>query len=169
MELTEEQKAQFEQEKKDAIAKALADQKEELSKKHNEEMANLRIKAKAEKDEAVKTAEENAKLTAEEKAKKEIEEQQKREHEELEQLRLEKKISERTKKLADAGVPDVFNHDSRLINATDDEVDNVIKTIADEWGKVSPKGATTSTNVGGGNPKGANDPFAEFRKEGLSK
>ena len=104
MEFTEEQKAQIEQEKRDAIAKALADQKDELSKKHNEEMANLRMRAKTEKDEAIKRAEENAKLTAEEKAKKEIEEQQKREHEELEQLRLEKKINERTEMLTKVGV-----------------------------------------------------------------
>ena len=169
MEFTEEQKAQIEQEKRDAIAKALADQKDELSKKHNEEMANLRMRAKTEKDEAIRKAEENAKLTAEEKAKKEIEEQQKREHEELEQLRLEKKINERTEMLTKAGVPSMFKNDTRLINATDEEVEGVIKTIADEWGKVSPKGATTNTNVGGGNPQNKNDPFAEFRKEGLAK
>ena len=169
MELTEEEKAKLEQEKQEAIAKAVAEREAELAKKHNEEMANLRIRAKNEKDEAVRKAEENAKLTAEEKAKKEIEEQQKREHEELEQLRLENKIRQRTEMLEKAGVPSVFKNDSRLINAADEDVENVIKTIADEWGKVSPKGATTSTNVGGGNPKGANDPFAEFRKEGLTK
>lgn len=169
MELTEEQKAQIEKEKQEAIAKAVAEKQAELEKKHNEDMANLRIKSKQEKDEAVKKAEENAKLTAEEKAKKELEEQQKAEHDELVALRQEKKLNERAKKLVDAGVPEMFKNDSRLINAEDNEVDNVIKTIGEEWKKLVPDGAKINTNVPGGDPKQKNDEFSSFRGMGLKK
>lgn len=170
MELTDEQKAVLEKEKQEAIAKAVAEKEAELKKKHDEEMANLRIKSKNEKEEAVKKAEENAKLTAEEKAKKELEEQQKAEHDELIALRQEKKLNERAKKLAEAGVPDMFKNDSRLINAEDEKVDDVIKTIQEEWKKIAPSGANTNTNVmGGANPKTEADKFSQFRGAGLKK
>ena len=49
MDLTEEQKAELEKAKQEAITKAIAERELELKKKHDEEMAQLRIKAKAEK------------------------------------------------------------------------------------------------------------------------
>ena len=170
MDFTEEQKTQIEKEKQEAIEKALAEKEAELKKKHNEEMSNLRVSAKAEKEKAVKDAIENAKLTEEERVKKELEEQNKADREELAQLRLEKKINERGKKLVEAGVPELFKNDSRLINAEDDKVDEIIKTIKDEWVKVAPQGATVSTNVNnGGNGGKQTDTFAKFRNEGIRK
>ena len=170
VDFTEEQKAQIEKEKQEAIEKALADKEAELKKKHDGEMANLRAKSKEEKDKAVKDAIENAKLTEEERVKKELEEQHKADQEELAQLRLEKKLNERGKKLVEAGVPDLLKNDSRLINAEDDKVDEVIKTIKDEWEKVSQKGGIVDTNVRGGNPNdNKQDKFAQFRGAGLKK
>ena len=170
VDFTEEQKAQIEKEKQEAIDKALADKEAELKKRHNEEMANLRTKSKEEKDKAVKDAIENAKLTEEERVKKELEEKHKAEQEELAQLRLEKKLNERGKKLVDAGVPEMLKNDSRLINAEDDKVDEVIKTIKDEWVKVAQKGGVVDTNVrGGGSNDNKNDDFAQFRGAGIRK
>ena len=163
---TEEQLAEIEKAKKEAVEKALAEQQ----KKHNEDMQNLRVSAKAEKEKAVKEAEEKAKLSADEKAKKELEEKQKAEHEELEALRFEKKLNERKEKLVSAGVPEMFKNDSRLINAEDDKVEEVIKTINEEWKKLAPNGANTNTNVmGGGSNTDNKDKFAQFRSAGFKK
>lgn len=169
VELTEEQKAQLEKEKQEAIEKAVAEAKAEMKKKHDEEMANQRIRSKQEKEEAVKKAEENAKLSAEEKAKKELEEQQKAEHEELLALRLKEKLNERKEKLVKAGVPEMFANDNRLINAEDDKVDEAIATIKADWEKISPKGATTTTNVNGKGNSGGDDKFKDFRGLGISR
>lgn len=160
----------------EAVNKAKADQETELKKKHDSEMAQLRIKAKEDQDKAVKKAQEDANLSAEEKAKKELEERQKQqeeerkaEKEELERLRLEKKINDRAKKLTDSGLPDFLKNDVRLLNADDDKVDEVIETIKAEYQKVLPKGAVISTNVRGGGTPATPDKFAEFRKEGVTK
>ena len=161
----EELKAKIEEE----VSKRLADKEAELKKKHDSEMAQLRIQAKEEKEKAIKKAQEEANLSAEEKAAKKIEEERKAEREELEQLRLEKKVNDRANKLKEKGLPDFFKNDSRLLSAEDGEVDNVIKTIEEEYKKVLPKGATTDTNVRGGGNTQTNDPFAGFRKEGLKK
>ena len=149
VELTEEQKAEIEKAKQEAVAKAVAEKEAELTKKHNEEMANLRIKTKAEKDVAVKKAEENAKLSAEEKAK--------------------KKLNDRKAKLVSAGVPEMFANDSRLINAEEDKVEETINTIKTEWEKIAPKGATTTTNVNGKGSSGETDKFKEFRGLGVGR
>ena len=135
----------------EAVNKAKADQEAELKKKHDSEMAQARIQAKEDKEKAVKKAQEDASLSAEEKAKKEVEEQRKAEREELEQLRLEKKINDRANKLKDKGLPDFFKNDSRLLNAEDDKVDDVITTIEKEYKGSLPKGATIDTNVRGAN------------------
>lgn len=131
----------------EAVNQAVAKTTETLTKNHNESMAQQRIKAKDEQDKAVKKAVEEANLTAEEKAKKEIEEQRKADQEELAKLRHEKKVNDRAKKLSENNLPDFFKNDSRLLNAEDEQVDEVIKTIKEEYLKVVPDGATVSTNV----------------------
>jgi len=138
----------------EAVKKATDEVSAKLVKEHNEQMAQQRIKAKEEQEKAVKKAVDEANLSAEEKAKKEVEEQRKLEQEELAQLRLEKKINDRAKKLAESELPDFFKNDSRLINAKDEDVDEVIKTIKEEYTKVLPKGATTSTNINATTPSG---------------
>lgn len=131
----------------EAVNKAVAETTTKLEKSHNEAMAQQRIKAKDDLDKAVKKAVDEANLTAEQKAQKELEEQRKADQEELATLRLEKKINDRARKLADNNLPDFFKNDSRLLNAEDDKVDEVIKTIKEEYTKVLPSGATVSTNV----------------------
>ena len=136
----------------EAVKKAVGETTETLTKKHNEEMAQQRIKAKKDTEDAVKKATEEAKLSAEEIAAKKLEEERKADMEELAQLRLEKKVNDRAKKLAEQGLPDFLKNDSRLLNAEDDKVDEVIKTIKEEYESNLPKGAKIDTNVrGGGN------------------
>lgn len=153
----------------EAVKKATDEVSAKLVKEHNEQMAQQRIKAKEEQDKAVKKAVDEANLSAEEKAKKEIEEQRKAEQEELARLRLEKKVNDRAKKLTEQGLPEFFKNDARLLNAEEEKVDEVIKTIKDEFTKVLPKGATVSTNVNGGATPPQGDKFAALRKEGIAK
>jgi len=159
----------------EAVKKATEETSAKLEKAHNESMAQQRIKAKEEQEKAVAKAVAEANLSAEEKAKKEIEEQRKAEQEELAQLRLEKKVNDRAKKLAEAELPDFFKNDSRLLNAEDEQVDEVIKTIKEEYSKVLPKGATISTNVVTGTQTGQTQKSKEqqelerARKLGLGK
>ena len=155
----------------DEVNKAKADLETELKKKHDSQMAQMRIKAKEDTDKAVKKAQEDATLSAEEKAKKEMEEQRKAEQQELEQLRLEKKVNDRANKLKEKGLPDFLKNDSRLLNAEEDKVDEVINTIEKEYKGSMPKGATINTNVNGTNT-GKSQEQAELervRKLGLTK
>ena len=159
----------------EAVKKATDETTAKLVKEHNENMAQQRIKAKEEQEKAVKKAVDEANLTAEQKAQKELEEQRKADQEELAQLRLEKKVNDRAKKLSEAELPDFFKNDTRLLNAEDEQVDDVIKTIKEEWSKVLPKGATVSTNVVTDTPSGQTKKTKEqlelerARKLGLGK
>jgi len=136
----------------EAVKKSTEEVTTKLKKEHDSEMAQQRKKYAEEKDKAVQKAVEEANLTTEQKVQKEIEEQRKAEQEELAQLRLEKKVNDRAKKLQENELPDFFKNDSRLLNAEEDKVDEVIKTIKEEYTKVLPKGATVSTNIIGGTP-----------------
>ena len=163
----EELKAKIEEE----VKKAVAEKETELKKKHDSEMATLRIQAKEEKEKAVKKAQEDANLSAEEKAAQKIEEERKAEREELEQLRLEKKINDRANKLKEKGLPDFFKNDSRLLNADESGVDEVISTIEKEYKGSLPQGAVVDTNVKGQGAGGKSQADAELervRKLGLS-
>ena len=154
----------------EAVEKAVAEKTEALEKKHNEEMAQSRMKAKTEKEKAVKDAVDNANLSAEERAAKKIEEERRAEQEELAQLRLEKKVNDRANKLKEKGLPDFFKNDSRLLNAEDDKVDEVIATIDKEYKGSLPQGASVSTNVSGSNSnKSQETELDRMRKLGLGK
>lgn len=131
----------------EAVVKSNAEKEAELKKKHDSEMAQLRIKEKEEREKAIKKAQDDANLTAEEKAKKTVEEERKAEKEELERLRTEKKINDRANKLKEKGLPDFLKNDSRLLNSPDENVDSVISTIEKEYKGALPQGATISTNV----------------------
>lgn len=167
--LTEEELAE---KVRQEVEKAVAEQTEKLNKQHSEDMAKQRIKAKEEKENAVKQAVENAKLSAEEIATKKLEEERKAEKEELAQLRLEKKINDRAKKLDEKGLPNFLKNDSRLLNAEDDQVDEVIKSIEKEYKGSLPQGAIVNTNVSGGQPSSKSQEQVELervRKLGLTK
>lgn len=157
----------------EAVKKATDELTATLTKKHNEDMAQLRIKASDDKKKAVDEAVANANLSAEEKAKKELEKQREADLAELNSLRLEKKINDRAQKLKDNDLPDFFKNDARLLNAEDDKVDEVIKTIKEEYSKVLPKGATISTNITGSTPTGSKSKddleLERVRKLGLGK
>lgn len=156
---------------KDAVEKAVAETTETLNKKHSDEMAQQRKKAKADTEKAVEQAVANANLSAEEQAAKKIEEERRAEQEELAQLRLEKKINDRANKLKERGLPDFFKNDSRLLNATDEEVEGVITTIEKEYKGSLPQGATVSTNVSGTSTSGnaQQTELERVRKLGLGK
>lgn len=156
---------------KDAVEKAVAETTETLNKKHSDEMAQQRKKAKADTEKAVEQAVANANLSAEEQAAKKIEEERRAEQEELAQLRLEKKINDRANKLKEKGLPDFFKNDSRLLNATNEEVDSVIATIEKEYKGSLPQGATVSTNVSGASTSGSGQQteLERVRKLGLGK
>ena len=148
IEMTEEE---LQQKIQDEVAKAKAEQEAEMKKKHDSEMAQLRIKAKQDTENAVKKAQEDATLTAEEKAKKMQDEENKAMKEELEQLRHEKKVNDRAAKLKEKNLPDFFKNDSRLLNAEEDKVDEVITTIEKEYKASLPQGAVVNKNVSGSN------------------
>lgn len=163
MEFTEEQLAEIEKLKREAVSK----REEELRKIHNDEMASQRKKANEEKAKAVEEAKKTAQLSTEERLKLEAEEKAKADNERLAFLENEYKKSKITAKLNEAQVPTFFVNDSRLLNAKEEELDGVVKTIKEEFSKVMPSGANVNTNVnvGGSNTKTEREKkFEEFSK-----
>ena len=163
MEYTEEQVNEM-------VAKAKAEKEAELVAKHNQEMANLRQKDKEEKDKAVAKATEEAKLSAEELAKKKAEEDNKAREQEIAELKAFKQKAELKDALAKAECPTFFINDSRLLNSTEENREEVIKTLKGEWESTLPNGARTDTNTKTnpkGDPKG--DEFAEMRTLGIGR
>lgn len=161
---------ELEEKVKEAVEKAVAETTETLSKKHSDDMAQQRKKAKADQEKAVSEAVANANLSAEERATKKLEEERRAEQEELAQLRLEKKINDRANKLKEKGLPDFLKNDSRLLNAEEGEVDDVISAIEKEYKGSLPQGAVIDTNVNGGSSgKNKNAELERIRKLGLGK
>ena len=118
----------------------------ELISKHNGEMASLRTKHDAD----LKKAKEQANLTAEEIAAQQIKEQQEsllKENAELKEYKKGKIIEER---IAKENLPSHFKYDTRLLNASDDDYDKVIKDVKKEYEATLPKGNQTSTVVKAG-------------------
>ena len=121
---------------------------EELTSKHNGEMASLRTKHSAE----IEKVKKEAGLSAEELARQRAEEMAQAQAQELADLRTFKKTTVLKDKLAKAGLPHYFVNDNRLINAEDGELDKVIKTVKSEYEASQPSGTTHSTVV----PMGGN-------------
>ena len=155
---------------KEMLEKAKAEKEAELVAKHNQDMANLRQKDKEEKDKAVAKAIEEAKLSAEELAKKKAEEENKAREQEIAELKAFKQKAELKDALEKAECPTLFINDSRLLNSTNENRDEVIKTIKAEWESTLPNGARTNTNTKTNeNHKGDKDEFASFRELGTGK
>ena len=134
--------------KTEAELQALLDAKaqevtDNLTAKHNGEMANIRKKHEAE----LTKAKEQANMSAQELAEQKVKEQQEQDAQELAELRQFKKNSVLTEKLKKEGLPDFFKNDTRLLNADDSNIDKVIKDIKKEFDAYQPKGATHSTVV----------------------
>ena len=127
----------------------------ELVSKHNGEMASLRTKHDAD----LKKAKEQANLTAEELAAQKIKEQQEADQQELADLRSYKKGKILEERLVKENMPNHFKYDSRLLNASDDDFEKVIKDVKKEYEATLPKGNQTSTVVKtGGTPTQGSTP-----------
>ncbi|MBO7715448.1 MAG: hypothetical protein J6S85_17940 [Methanobrevibacter sp.] len=134
--------------KTEAELQALLDAKaqevtDNLTAKHNGEMATMRKKHESD----LAKAKEQANMSAQELAEQKVREQQEHDAQELAELRQFKKSSVLTEKLKKEGLPDFFKNDSRLLNADDGNVDKVIKDIKKEFEAYQPRGATHSTVV----------------------
>lgn len=156
--MTEEEKIALQEEQQklidEAVAQALAKAKEEAEAKLN----NLMAKARLEKEKEIAKIKEDATLTAEEKAKREKEEELTTTKEENARLKTEIKNKIINEKLAESKLPSFFKHDVRLINATETELDAIVKTISKEYedtkvvnqhGTTPPKGTSGSNTLDG--------------------
>ena len=153
----------------EAVEKAKLDAKDELTKEHNSQMAQLRQKAKQEKDDAVKKAQEEARMSAEELATKAQQEEKAKMQQELDELRSYKKTSTIKEKLVEAKLPLFLANDSRLLNASnEDELKNAIETVKQDFAASTSNGSQIDTNVqnkGEKTTKSAKEQkFEEFRK-----
>ena len=143
-----------EQELNDLIDARVKEATESLVAQHNGQMATMRKKY----DDDLKKAKEQANMTAEEIAAQKIKEQQDADQQELTELRAYKRSSIISGKLAKEGLPDFLKNDSRLLNASEGDLDKVIKDVKKDYEANLPKGATHSTVVTNpsGNPQGGN-------------
>ena len=149
-----------EQELNDLIEGKVNEERERLTAKHNSDMANARKKY----DDDIRKAKEQANLTAEELAQQKIKEQQEADQKELAELRSYKKSAEISSRL-----PSYFKNDTRLLNASDDELDKVVKVVKSEYEQAQPKGATHSTIIptaSGVTPKAKDDNSAVYEQVG---
>lgn len=141
-----------EQELNDLINASVQAKVDELTAKHNSDMASQRIKYEND----IKKAKEQANMTAEQIAQEKIKEQQEKDAKDLADLRAYKKETELSKRLAKEGLPEYLKNDIRLLNAEDGDLDKIIKDVKKDYEADRPKGATHSTIVqtGGGKPTG---------------
>ena len=124
----------------DANTKEVTDN---LTAKHNSDMANMRKKH----DDEIAKVKNQANMSAEQIAEQKYKEQQEHDAQELAELRQFKKNTVLGEKLKKEGLPDYFKNDTRLLNAEDGNIDKVIKDIKKEFEAIQPKGATHSTVV----------------------
>ena len=132
-----------EEELKAYVENAISSKVEELSKKHNEEMANLRVSHKKE----IEKINNQNNLTAEEKAKALAEEKEKALNDELNDLRSFKKKSTLEARLEKEGLPKYLSNDNRLLSAEDGELDKVLKVVKEDYNGSLPKGNQHSSVV----------------------
>ena len=132
-----------EQELDALIQERVKAREEELSSKHNGEMASLRKSY----DEKIKKEKEQATLTVEEKARLLAEEKEQETQKELNDLRAFKKGKLLEERLTKEGLPAHYKYDTRLLSAEDGNIDTVIKTVKKEWEETQPKGNTHSSIV----------------------
>jgi len=132
-----------EQELNDFVEAKVNEATEKLVAKHNSDMANMRKKY----DDDIRKTKEQVGLTAQELADQKIKEQQEADQKELNDLRAYKKSNEISTRLAKEGLPSYFKNDTRLLNASDTDIDKVIKDVKKEYESTLPKGATHSTII----------------------
>ena len=101
-------------------------------KKHDDEIAKIRA---------------DAGKSAEELAAQKVKEENEARDRELEDLRSYKKGKVLEERLAKENLPNHFKYDTRLLNASDDDFEKVIKDVKKEYEATLPKGNQTSTVV----------------------
>ena len=124
----------------DANTKEVTDN---LTAKHNSDMANMRKKH----DDEIAKVKNQANMTAEQVAEQKYKEQQEKDANELTELRAYKKQTVLGERLAKEGLPSYLKNDVRLLNAEDGDLDRVIKDVKKDYEANLPKGATHSTVV----------------------
>lgn len=134
--------------KNEAELQALIDERvsareTELKAEHDKAFASQRTKYESQ----IKTLKDNAGKTAEEIAQQKIKEQQEADLQELNELRAYKKSKVIEERLNKEGLPTYFKNDTRLINASEDDFDKVLKEVKKEYDAVLPKGSQHSTIV----------------------
>ena len=149
-----ESKTYTDEELQQVIAQKLADEltkkTEELTAKHNSDMAQFRKNAQKEREEAIEKAKADAKLSAEELAKKQNEEALTEKEKELAELRGFKQLALIKDKLAEAKLPTFLSNDARLLNSkTDDELKTAIEAVQKDFNSAIPSGGNINTNVQG--------------------
>lgn len=98
-------------------------------------------------DDEIKKLKADMGKSAEELAAQKIKEQQEADQQELASLREYKKGKIIEERLAKENLPNHFKYDTRLINASDDDFDKVVKDVKKEYEATLPKGNQTSTVV----------------------
>ena len=148
-----------EQELQEMINTAVSAKVDELTSKHNGEMATLRKKHDAE----LQKIKQESSMSAEEIANKKAEELAQANAQELADLRAFKRETLIKDKVQGAGLPSYFVHDNRLLSAEEGDLDKVIKVVKTEYEGTLPKGNTHSTVVqtGGQPPRGGSEQVNE--------
>ena len=116
---------------------------ETLVSKHNGAMAKMRT----DYDNKIKELKAEQELGKEEYAKQKLQEQQQADQQELAELRAYKKGKSIEERLGKEKMPSYFKNDNRLLNASEEDFDKVIKEIKKEYEATLPKGNQNSTIV----------------------
>ena len=116
---------------------------EELTSKHNGEMATMRKSY----EDKIKKINDQANLSAEEKAKQLAEEKEKLTQQELSDLRAFKKTTTLKERLTKEGLPSFLANDNRLLSAEDGDLDKVIRVVKGDYEANLPKGNTHSSVI----------------------
>jgi len=131
-----------------AVSVALEGAKKEYEGKLNSGMASVRKDYDNKLAKAKSDYETNLDVEAEKKAT----EKTNAFMEEYNNLKAFKKSSDLSQRLAKEGLPDYFKNDSRLLNATEENFDKVIKSVKGEYESTLPKGnvhsSVVKTNIG---------------------
>ena len=131
-------------------------------KKHDDEIAKIRA---------------DAGKSAEELAAQKVKEENEARDRELEDLRSYKKSKVLEERLAKENLPNHFKYDTRLLNATEEDFDKVVKDVKNEYDAALPKGSQISTVVKTGGTTqpsatpadAANEAFAQVLGEIVGK
>ena len=132
-----------EQELQELIDKAVSAKVEELTAKHNNDMAGVRKSY----EDKIKKAQDQANMSVEEKAQQLAKEKEEATQQELTELRAYKKSSLLKERLVKENLPVYFANDNRLLSAEDGDLDKAIKTVKSEYEASLPKGNTHSSVV----------------------